>query len=316
MKKRKFHGSNFIANIHDLVQLYPKDVESLASTINSELSKRQNDAKLDLDFCGNGAVLKDGKYYYLERFPKATLLSTLYENPGFYLIHGPRGSGKSTLLLQMMKDLDDSCYVFGKVEFLENIPVSDMWTTMAKSLGEEDSNASKEVREAAKKYLESPTRAASNLVEFLFRQDYDGKKLVLFFDEFDRAYDMKYRKEVALTFREMSNAVINSRGSFSTFGGVVSLGAFNATLVNVPGVSVFAPKRYTHETLDFSLNETEEQFWMYEEKTKAKVAGRWSRASTSKLEATRVSSMSAAASSNTNLEGVATWRSGTFPLSS
>ena len=103
----------------------------------------------------------------------------------------------------------------------------------------------------------------------------------------------------------------------STFGGVVYLGAFNATLVNEKGISVFTPdKRYTHETLDFFLNETEELFWMYEEKTKAKVAGRWSRASTSKLEATRVSSMSAAASSNTNLEGVATWRSGTFPLSS
>jgi len=119
----------------------------------------------------------------LQRFPKVVLLCTLYENPGFYLIHGPRGSGKSTLLLQMINDLDDSCYVFGKVEFLENIPVSDIWIKMAKSLSDGNSNASPKVREAAKKYLESPTRAASNLFEFLFHQDYDGKKLVLFWDE-------------------------------------------------------------------------------------------------------------------------------------
>jgi len=83
---------------------------------------------------------------------------------------------------------------------------------------------------------------------------------------------MKYRKEVALTLREMSNAVIDGQVSSSTFGGVVCLGAFNATLVNVPGVSVFPPKRYNHETLDFSLNETKQLFRMYQERTGAKVS--------------------------------------------
>ena len=204
VEEKEYPGSDFIANVRGLAQDFPNGVESLAAIVNSQLSEQQNRADPDIDFCGNGALLDDGKFYYLERDHTTPLLSTLRENPAFYLIHGPCGSGKSTLARQMIIDLDDSCYVFGKVEFLENIPVSDMWTTMAKSLGEVNSNASKEVREDPKKYLVLSTQAGPNFLHHLFRQDYDGKKLVLFFDEFDHAYDMKYREEVAFTFREMS----------------------------------------------------------------------------------------------------------------
>jgi len=63
VEEKEYPGSDFIANVRGLAQDFPNGVESLAAIVNSQLSEQQNRADPDIDFCGNGALLDDGKFY-------------------------------------------------------------------------------------------------------------------------------------------------------------------------------------------------------------------------------------------------------------
>jgi hypothetical protein len=272
-EKMEMNGDYFIAELPELTKLHKTEMENLANLVESKMSTGlQNEAKKVRTFGMNGAVPPDGDHFYVIRSSTFELLDTFSENPRFYLVYGPRRSGKSTLMHRIINNIDTSRFVYAKVQLPNETSPSQLWGYFCKHLAEADSVASPEVREAAKRYLVDLANNSPVLpfLEHLFRYNYGGKKLILFWDEFDNAYKPERREPISTGLRLISDFVKES--SLPQFGGVVCFGTYNANLVAAAGVSVFVPDaKYSHETLDFSLDEAESLFEQFENTSKCKV---------------------------------------------
>lgn len=271
-----YGGERFLVNIWELSQLsqeHLRDTESLASIFKGKLTSPRNFVVRPETFSFEGVVSGiRSTYFHLDRDSTFSLVDKIIESPGFYLIHGPRRSGKSTLCYQMMNAFINMGFVFAKVDFYPN-PDSDsaaMWKDVAKGMTKKHC-ASPEVCEVAKQYLASPNEPDATFLKFLFEQNYGGKKLVLFWDDFHRDCDPQYRNEVFPALRSLSDAMKNPP---STFGGVVCLGTFNSTVVDKIPFSVFTPSNtFGPEVLHFTPLETKELFDKYRKScTRAKVS--------------------------------------------
>ena len=248
------------ALIEKLSETHKTEVETLAGLVKAQLAASKTDfSTTRLTFSLHGAVKKGGDYFCIGRLPAIHSLKNI-RKPGFSLIHGPRRSGKTTLVNQIIKRLNPDHFVFGTFQLPNpDIPVSKIWVALAQNLSHKDTLASPQVREAAKDYLTMPPRP-TEFLRHLFNQNYGGKKLILFWDEFDRATVQKYRLATTTALRGLRDAVIANPGP-SSFGGVIGLGAFNSTLVGEGRDANFSwEKVYSHETLDFSLTETQDLF--------------------------------------------------------
>jgi hypothetical protein len=219
-------------------------------------------------FSTNTYINKSSGHFYIERLFAVKLATKMKEDPGIYLIHGPRSSGKSTLLGQVLRFLlaDPDSYVFAVVDVLgvsatqsENI---DMWMMkMMTGVSNENSMASPLVRQAAARYLQKPGMI-SNGLQFLFNQDYSSRKLVLIFDEFDTVYDKPFAEGLAALLRNIKNELPHE--SLQSFQSVVCCGAYNASRVTGAFNSPFVEDSvFGYDHFDFTFNEVCALFRQY-----------------------------------------------------
>jgi len=160
-----------------------------------------------------------------------------------------------------MSHIDRDDFVVGQIRLLDTAVTNELalWRSMMLRLSTND-NATPIVRAAANNYLTEATRIDDSPLIHLFMSNFEGKKLVLFWDEFDNTYG---RDEIASLLRNTWEEV--KSGSLPAFQAVVCLGAYNASLVSAGRSSPFVKdKVYTTGVLNFSAEEVNEIFNQYE----------------------------------------------------
>ena len=250
----------------------PNDVIPLSTPV-KPLPPAAAPQKWNSHFCLDGLVAPPDRHFHVDRISRNKLLNDVIDDTGFYLVQGPRRSGKSTMLCQLIGDLDISRFVYARVDDVICEKGGILRGVMA-TLSLRGSPASPEVREAALLYLSGASSPLSAL-QFLFSQDYAaGRKLVLFWDDFDAACTPERRQEVAAALRHLHHLVKTPVNTLPAFGGIVCLGAYNANLVSAAlEAPVFTPeKTYAHQTLDFVLRETREIFQDFQNATRCTVS--------------------------------------------
>jgi len=265
-------GKGFLANITDLDERHAAEMGQLAELANSDPMLKPNPVHPKKTFSTNTTLLSKTSHFYVQRLFKVDLSQEI-KSGGFLLLHGPRSSGKSTLMFQLITGLPSTKFVYGKLELsAANVTIENMWNQAMASLADNSSNASEEVRHAAQQYLDGQTKYQGSPLMHLFRQPYGEKKLVLFWDEFDNAYTPERKREVSEALRSVQNLVASE--SLPSFQAVVLFGSYNSNLVtSLGGGSNFVPtKTFTHENLDFTLEETKNLFSQYEREYGVKVA--------------------------------------------
>ena len=126
-------------------------------------------------------------------------------------------------------------------------------------------------RRAAQAYANKNTRLSKNPLVHLFMHNYQGKKLILFWDEFDNAYNDKDKARISKVLRTVQNMVTD--GNLPSFQAIAFFGSYNANLVSSMGGSQFGYNSiHSHEYVDFSLDETKELFAEYEAEYNVKVS--------------------------------------------
>jgi len=206
-------------------------------------------------FSTNAYIKPTDDYFYVPRGSGEDLLKKVYSG-GLYLVHGPRQSGKSTLMHEMIRSLlQDPGYVVAKLEVPLETPADRFWTEVLQKM-----NGSPYTSEQVKRVK----IVSVNPLYDLFSQDYgEGRKLILFWDEFDAAYkDEQIKEKCATALREIRN----QRDQLPAYGSVMCFGTYHATLVNSKTVSPFPKDNvYDGQVLDFTPKENKELFTLYEE---------------------------------------------------
>jgi hypothetical protein len=274
---RSFTGATFMLKFFQLFKQFSKEFQYLqerelallpSSPANTEIPKKKR------TFSTNTAIDRDSGHYYVDRSFAVELSEKIQADPGIFLVHGPRSSGKSTMLDQMINYLlsENSNYVYASIDVLglsiSNAPhVDNFVLKLMKELSDDTSSASREVRVAAAAFIKDHEMTA-NGIQFLFKQDYQGRKLILFVDEFDAAYDKPFSDGFAGYLRDVKN----HRKTLPSFQAIVCMGAYNASRLTGGFNSPFVEdKVFTHEQLDFSLDEVRSLFVQYMDDHKVKV---------------------------------------------
>lgn len=136
------------------------------------------------------------------------------------------------------------------------------WGDAMDSLAHYRQYASAQCGQAAQDYLEGKTEFIENPLLHLFMRSYGGKKLILFFDGFDKVYSREGTGLVSRVLHEVQNLV--RENALPSFQAVVFFGSYNATLIPNIGSSRFTYDSIHSEYLDFSLDETRELFRQYQ----------------------------------------------------
>ena len=151
---------------------------------------------------------------------------------------------------------------------------------MMNELAADERTSSEGCRQAAEDYITGNTAYPGAPLLHLFKRDYGGKKLVLFWDEFDKACAPEGKGLISTSLRGVQNRF--KTGKLPSFQSVVFFGSYNANLVTSMGGPQFIyGSIHSHEYLDFSLDETRELFGQYQEEYKVEVSTTSSRTSTS-----------------------------------
>lgn len=148
-----------------------------------------------------------------------------------------------------------------------------MWIDLMKQLALPSSTTSEEVRQAAIDFFDPAERSDSNPIKHLFRQSYNGKKLVLFWNDVCRSFDSTENPEViSEELESLNNSVI--KGEFPSFQALVCFGNYSPNVISggrFGSPSHYSRKIFSDSDLDFTLAETQDLFSQFEREYGVKV---------------------------------------------
>jgi len=263
VETKGYDGEGLVAELDNVPQEAKDELETLSNLLQAAPAQVPVPAKKEKTFSVNTDIKKGSDHFFVERRKRSDLLDIIEKESdeidkigGIILIHGPRSSGKTTLSLQLMSHIDRDEFVVGQVQTPDReMEENQRWQQMMESLAL-NQNTSPEVQAAARSFL-----PFGEPLVHLFRSDYGGKKLVLFWDEFDIAYG---RPEIAAVLRFTWDQC--KQGTLPAFQAIVCLGAYNSALVAASKASPFVrDKVYTADVLNFTAAEVTDIFHQYED---------------------------------------------------